>query len=197
MNFQDFRDRVFSQMPIEQPAEPSRPDVKSVNLEVVRDETGIRRDPWRPTTLTVRKFLRICHLVEEGATITSACREQLISYSRLRFRVARSPRLQERLKEAEACRDQVWRAEALASIRAAFPRNWVSGMTYLERKYPNEFSLRNVTRTDDTGGSQMIGDAIPAERLAEYGQLMLEMAEENRAREIGKAVKLPVADQSA
>jgi hypothetical protein len=179
-------------MPVE-PAEPSRPVAKSVSLEVVRDDPGTYRDPWRPTTLTIRRFLRICHLVEEGNAITHACREQLISYSRFRFRVARSPRLQERLKEAEACRDQVWRSEALASIRAAFPRNWVSGMTYLERKYPNEFSLRNVNRTDDTGSSQPIGNEIPAERLAEYGRLMLEMAQENA----GKAAELPVVTEAA
>lgn len=59
-------------------------------------------------------------------------------------------------------------------------------MTYLERKYPNEFSLRNVSRTDDTGGSQPIGNEIPAERLAEYGRLMLEMAEEDKAKELAK-----------
>jgi hypothetical protein len=36
--------------------------------------------------------------------------------------------------------------------------------------------------------NNQVGDAIPAERLAEYGRLMLEFAEENRAREVAKVV---------
>jgi hypothetical protein len=179
------------------PAKPETHETKSVSLELVRDDPA-RRNPWRPTTLTIRKFLCICHLVEEGNAITAACREQLISYSRFRFRVARSPRLQERLKEAEACRDQVWRSEALASIRAAFlPRTWPAAMTYLERRYPNEFALRTVNR-DHASTEQPIGNEIPAERLAEYGRLMLEFAEENKAKQ-AQAVELPKSsvEQSA
>jgi hypothetical protein len=80
-------------------AERSPHDVKSepLTLEVVRDES-IRRNPWRPTTLTIRRFLKICHAIEGGSAITHACESQLISYSRFRFRVSRSVRLQERLK---------------------------------------------------------------------------------------------------
>jgi hypothetical protein len=30
------------------------------------------------------------------------------------------------------------------------PKNWQASMTYLERKYPNEYALRAVTRVDTT-----------------------------------------------
>ena len=64
----------------------------------------VRRKPWRPTTLTIRLFLRICHLVEQGSAITHACEAESVTYSHFRFRVSRSPRLQERLKQAETVR---------------------------------------------------------------------------------------------
>lgn len=104
-------------------AERSQHETKSetINLEVVRDDPPTKRG--RPVRLNLRVFLRICYAVEKGSAITHACESELVTYSHFRFRVARSPRLQGRLKEAEACRDQVWRSEALASIRAAFPRN--------------------------------------------------------------------------
>jgi hypothetical protein len=53
------------------PAEPFSDDVKSVSLEVVRDEP--RKKLGRPTTLTVRLFIKICHLVEQGMAISRAC----------------------------------------------------------------------------------------------------------------------------
>jgi hypothetical protein len=39
-----------------------------------------------------------------------------------------------------------------------------------------------------------IGAEIPAERLARYGQVMLEMAEENRVQEAAKVAALPAGD---
>jgi len=99
------------------PAEPTPDDVKTVAvaLEIV-DRPARRNPPWRPTTLTVRKFLKICHLVEQGAAITRACEVECISYARFRFRVSNSPRLQERLKEAEKTRFDRRHEEALESI---------------------------------------------------------------------------------
>ena len=87
------------------PAEPTPDDVKTVAVALEIVDRPVRRNPpWRPTTLTVRKFLKICHLVEQGAAITRACEVECISYARFRFRVSNSPRLQERLKEAEKTR---------------------------------------------------------------------------------------------
>jgi hypothetical protein len=50
------------------------------------------------------------------------------------------------LAEAEKIRDEVWRDHALEMVKSAMPKNWVAAMTYLERKYPNEFALRTVNR---------------------------------------------------
>lgn len=174
------------------PLELNPRDVKShsINLEVVRDEpTG--RDPWRPTKLTVRKFLKICQAVEQGGSITASCDSQLISYSRFRFRVSRSARLQERLKQAEATRESSLMEFHIDNIKKHAPRNVLASLWWLERRHPKLFALRRVDR-DTESTEQMIGDAIPAERLAEYGRLMLEMAQENAA----KAVAVPVVTEA-
>ena len=65
-------------------------------------------------------------------------------------------------------------------------------MTYCERVYPNEFALRTVNR-EHASAEQPIGNEIPAERLAEYGRLMLEMAEENKAKQ-AQTVQLKEAE---
>jgi hypothetical protein len=67
------------------PAVPESEHVKNVTLELV--DKPARQNPWRPTTLTVRKFLKICHLVERGFAISRACEVECISYSHFRFRV--------------------------------------------------------------------------------------------------------------
>jgi hypothetical protein len=43
-------------------------------------------------------------------------------------------------------RQEVWCDHALEMVKSAMPKNWVAAMTYLERKYPNEFALRTVNR---------------------------------------------------
>jgi hypothetical protein len=68
------------------PAESEPHEIKSVPLELV-DEPP-RRNPWRPTVLTIRKFLHICHLVEKGFAISRACEAECVSYSRFRQRVS-------------------------------------------------------------------------------------------------------------
>jgi hypothetical protein len=127
------------------PAELSPHDVKSVSLELVREEP-IRRNPWRPTTLTIRKFLRICHLVEQGWAVSRACEAECITYSRFRMRVARSKRLQERLKEAEATRFNLRHEQALASVMAAGEKSWMAHAWWLERCLPHLYALRAVER---------------------------------------------------
>jgi hypothetical protein len=66
------------------PAEPESPDAKSLDWEVVVEEPP-RRNPPHPTTLTIRKFLRICRLVEKGFATSRARQVECISYSRFRF----------------------------------------------------------------------------------------------------------------
>jgi hypothetical protein len=100
------------------PAEPSVHEVKSVNLEVV--DKPARRG--RPVTLTLRRFVSVCHHIEHGFSIPNACEVEGISYRNFRFRVSQSARLQERLKEAETVRFNFRHEQALASIMAAGER---------------------------------------------------------------------------
>jgi hypothetical protein len=169
------------------PADPDSHEVKSVSLELVTDEQP-RRNPWRPTTLTIRKFLRICHLVEEGFAISRACEVECISYSRFRFRVARSPRLQERLKEAETVRFNLRHEQALESIMAAGERSWMAHAWWLERCLPHLYALRNVARPDPHQENELESE-IPTEVLARHRALMLELAREDEGRP--KSADLP------
>jgi hypothetical protein len=139
-----------------------------------------RRNPWRPTTLTVRKFLRICHLVEQGFAISRACEVECITYGRFRQRVQRSARLQERLKEAEQVRFNLRHEQALESIMAAGERSWMAHAWWLERCLPHLYALRNVNRSDPS--EEQPQEQIPAEVLAKHRALMLELARQNEAR---------------
>ena len=104
--------------------------------------------PGRPLFLTPRRFLTIIKMIEGGARVTQACRQALVSYAGFRNHVARNPKYQKRLHKAEKIRDEVWKDHALEMIRQAMPKNWIACMTYLERKYPNEYSLRTVNRVE-------------------------------------------------
>ena len=53
-------------------------------------------------------------------------------------------------------------------------------MTYLERRYPSEFALRNVSRPDTE--QKAIQAEIPSEKLAHHRALMLELAREDEAK---------------
>jgi hypothetical protein len=173
------------------PAEPVPDDVKTIALEVV--ENPPRRNPWRPTVLTVRKFLKICHWVEKGLSITKACELEAITYARFRQRVQRSARLQERLKESEATRFALRQEQALESVMAAGERSWMAHAWFLERSTPQMWALRNVARSDPS--EQPAEEEIPAEVLARHRALMLEMAREDEARQAAK--ELPAISQSA
>jgi len=164
------------------PAEPTPDDVKTVAVarEIV-DRPVRRNPPWRPTTLTVRKFLKICHLVEQGAAITRACEVECISYARFRFRVSNSPRLQERLKEAEKTRFDRRHEEALESIMEAGQRSWMAHAWFLERTLAHLYSQRPFCRP--SGDDRPAEEEIPAEVLARHRALLLEQAREAEARQ--------------
>jgi hypothetical protein len=161
--------------------EPTPDGAKSVSLELVTDEPP-RRNPWRPTTLTIRKFLRICHLVEKGFATSRACEVECISYSRLRFRVQRSRRLQERLKEAEDVRFQLRQDQALASIMAAGERSWMAHAWFLERALPHMWALRTVNRPELEKGNEAEPE-LPAEIIAKHRRLMLELLKEDAEKQ--------------
>jgi hypothetical protein len=116
-----------------------------IELQVVPYGHTLGHRMGRPLFLTARRFIGICRLIESGLSTTEACRRALVTYSGFRNHVARKPLYQKRIKKAEAIRDQVWRSDALDAVHSAFAKNWPAAMTYLERRYPSEFALRNVT----------------------------------------------------
>jgi hypothetical protein len=159
----------------------ARDMVKSevLELQVVRYGEALSHRVGRPLFLTARRFIGICKLIEQGASTTEACRRALVSYAGFRNHVTRQPLYQKRLKEAELIRDQVWRSDALDAVHSAFTKNWVSAMTFLERRYPNEFALRTVSRPDTE--QKQVAAEIPAEVLSRHRKLMLELAREDEA----------------
>jgi hypothetical protein len=159
-------------------------ETKSFSLEVVRSEP--RRKMGRPTTLTVRLFLQICHLVERGMAISRACEACGVSYGRFRIRVSRSKRLQERLKEAETTRFNLRHEQAIESIMEAGTRSWMAHAWWAERNLPERYAMRAVSRPDtDTKPQQA---EIPAEVLARHRALMLEMAREDELKAAAKVL---------
>jgi hypothetical protein len=130
-------------------------------LEVVR--IGEKNKGGRPVKLTEARFARILELIREGTVNTAACRIERIDYSTWRDHIVQKPEWRSRLTEAEKIRDEVWRDHALEMVKNAMPKNWVAAMTYLERKYPSEFSLRNIVRTES--GEQAHYEALTREQL--------------------------------
>jgi hypothetical protein len=126
------------------PAELSSPETKRITLELV--DKPPRRNPWRPTILTKRRFLQVIHRIEQGASATAACELEGISYRIFRTRVAGSLRLAQRLREAEAVRLAARHEVALASIMEAGHQSWMAHAWFLERVWPEKYSLRAVER---------------------------------------------------
>jgi hypothetical protein len=120
----------------------------ATEFEVVRDVSTTVAKRGRPRFLTTARFESICKLVEEGATNVAACRQMLVSYPRFRAVVNDNSKYQDRLKEATKIREEVWRDHALEMVRNAMPKSWIAAMTYLERRFPSEFSLKTVVRSE-------------------------------------------------
>jgi hypothetical protein len=168
---------------------PVERETKEVQIEVVRDVGG------RPLFFTPRRFIRICRHIEEGSTISQACRLELVTYNGFRKHVKRNPSYQRRLKEAEKIHDEVLRDYALEMVKKAMPRNWVAAITFLERKWPNEFALRTVNRNTNSA-DQAIGDKIDESQLRRYAALMEDFRRENEAKAPAVTPGLPNPDSA-
>src|SRR5258708_2466174 len=149
----------------EEPQIDPADETKRVEFEVVHPPYKSKRDPRGQTRrLTLRVFVRICHLVEQGWAITKACESESITYSLFRLRCSENPRLEQRIKEAEAVRFQRRHEEAVASVMAAGEKSWVAHAWFLERALPNLWSLKNVVRSEGLS-EQSIGDRIDESQL--------------------------------
>jgi hypothetical protein len=146
-----------------------------LELQVVRDVVG------RPLFLTPRRFIRICRWIEQGESASEACRLELVTYQGFRAHVKRNPKYQRRLKEAEETREEFLREFHIANIRKHAPRNVLASLWWLERRYPNQFALRNVQRTEGAS-DQPVGDRIDENQLRRYATLMTDFARENESK---------------
>lgn len=133
--------------------------------------------------------------IEEGARVTTICREYGIVPRTLFMRVGRNPDEAKRFTEAKQIRLARWHQEWLSEMHEHAKRSPWATAWLLERNFPELYALREFTRPV-SNGSQPIGDQVSVERLREYGRLMLEFAQQNEA----KTPSLPApetADQDA
>jgi hypothetical protein len=66
----------------------------------------------------------------------------------------------------------------------------LASLWWLERRYPNQFALRNVNRNEGTT-DQPIGDKIDEDQLRRYAVLMDDFRRENEAKAVTQTVSLP------
>jgi hypothetical protein len=172
----------MSEVHAEEPQNQTADEAKRIEFEVVRPPGKARRNPrGQARRLTLRVFIRICHLVEAGWAITKACESESITYSLFRLRCSENPRLEQRIKEAEAIRFQRRHEEAVESVMRAGEKSWMAHAWYLERVLPNLYALKNVNRSE-AATDQPIGDKIDKSQLRRYSALMEDFRKENEAR---------------
>ena len=162
-----------------QPQPSLSADIKRVDLEVVRDASPRQRG--RPVFLTPRLFIKICQAIEKGQATSIACKVHQVTYSHFRFKVARSPLWEKRLKKAEDVRFALRHDYALAAIIEAGKKSWMAFAWYLERTSPERYSLRTVIRNESTGEDKPLYQALTREELLECietsRRIELELAE--------------------
>src|ERR1700716_3754978 len=179
----------------EEPPAQTADETKRVEFEVVRPRSAYKphgNPRGQSRRLTLRVFIRICHLVEAGWAITRACESESITYSLFRLRCSENPRLEQRIKEAEAVRFQRRHEEAVESVMRAGEKSWMAHAWYLERVLPNLYALKSVNRSE-AATDQPIGDRIDESQLRRYSELMEDFRRENEA----KAPALPSSESVA
>jgi len=181
----------------EGPQSETADETKRVEFEVVRPPYQARRNPRGQTRrLTLRVFVSICHLVEQGWAITKACESQSVTYSLFRLRCSENPRLEQRIKEAEAVRFQRRHEEALESVMRAGEKSWMAHAWFLERALPHLYSLKNVSRSEDCA-DRPVGNEVNEEQLRRYAALMDDFRRENEAKAREQTVALPSSESVA
>jgi hypothetical protein len=160
-------------------------EAKEAQLEVVRDV-----DRGRPLFLTARRFIKVCKWIEQGESFSEACRLELVHYTGFRRHVRLNPKYQRRLKEAEETREEFLREYHIANIRKHAPRNVLASLWWLERRYPNQFALRSVNRSEGSNDLP-VGDKVSEEQLRRYAALMEDFRRENESKAHAQTAALP------
>ena len=144
-----------------------------IELEVVRcDEPHAG---GRPLFLNARRFIRICRAIERGESASEACRQQLTTYRNFRMHVTRNPKYQRRLRQAEEIREHFLREYHIANITKHAEKNVTASMFWLERRFPSEFSLKQVIRDSSDVEQQLVCDKISLAQLVENAKLAREI----------------------
>jgi hypothetical protein len=162
-------------------------------FEIVRTvKTG------RPLFLTSKRFVRICKLIEQGESASEACRQQLVTYARFRFHVQRNEKYQRRLKQAEQVREQFLYEFHMANVKKHAPRNVISSLWWLERRYPERFALRTVVRNEGGTGEKAGYTMLSREQLLAIleAERVVE-AERPRTPELADVTPVDNADSGA
>jgi hypothetical protein len=110
--------------------------------------------------------------------------------------VKRSDRYQERLKRAEAAREDFLKEYHIANVRKHAPRNVLASLWWLERRFPAQFALRNFVRPEAQAEAP-IGDKISEDQLRRYSQLMEDFRKENEAKAPTLPAPEPAGEQVA
>ena len=147
----------------------------------------------RPLFLNARRFIRICRWIEQGESASEACRLELVTYQGFRQHVKRNPKYQRRLKEAEETREEFLREYHIANIRKHAPRNVLASLWWLERRFPNQFALRNVNRSEGST-DRPVGNEVDEEQLRRYAALMEDFRKENQAKAHEQTSALPSSE---
>jgi hypothetical protein len=132
----------------------------------------------RPLFLDARRFVRVCKWIEAGHSASEGCRRELTTYANFRRHINRNPKYAKRLREAEQVRESFLREYHIANITKHEEKNVAASMFWLERRFPGEFSLKVVSRSDP--GDHEAQPELPAEILAKHKQLYLEMLKDEQ-----------------
>ena len=108
----------------------------------------------------------------------------------------RNPKYQRRLKEAEETREEFLREYHIANIRKHAPRNVLASLWWLERRFPNQFALRNVNRSEGST-DRPVGNEVDEEQLRRYAALMEDFRKENQAKTHEQTAALPSSESVA
>jgi hypothetical protein len=139
----------MSETHAEVPLNQADDETKRIEFEVVRPPYRPHKNPrGQARRLTLRVFIRICHLVEQGWAITKACESESITYSLFRLRCTENQQLEQRIKKAIATRFERRHEEALAIVMRAGERDWTACAWWLERNLPALYSLKTVDRSE-------------------------------------------------
>jgi hypothetical protein len=130
----------------------------------------------RPPTLTPRAFIRIIRLIRAGWSVPDACRSESVTYRRFRQLCQTRPTYQRHFEKADQVRFSLRREQCENLVCQYAEKNWIAAMTWLERRVPELWSLKTVTRNEpvSTIGSNVNQIRILTVPDADFAELQKE-----------------------